>query len=218
MHDRTWRDRARLGFLAIVAFILAHDIAFLLTYGGSWQALLARTGHGEGWTDTVIAVTGIALALGAAGIARLSQLARLARRLEAGPEVTAGADMSALAAGLRQSWLVIFPVSIALFLVVENVERMSVGLPPPGLDVMGPMGVAGICTLFALVACIPALVDALYRWRRAVLIARIRAARAGRARSITATRRPDVPWVDRRHGSISGHGIAGRAPPALVAG
>jgi hypothetical protein len=122
-----------------------------------------------------------------------------------------------LVQGLRRAWLAIFPISLALFIVVENVERMSAGLPAPGLDVMGSLGIAGIALLFGIVAGVAALVDALYRWRRAVLIARIAAARRRPARAAAVGARPNMPWVERRHAAIAGHRIAGRAPPRALA-
>ena len=217
MIDRTWRDRARLGLLAAVTFVLAHDIAFLLTFGSSWQAVLARTGHGNAWNDTALVVLGLAVALAIAGLARLGRLARMARCLGGGRSTAPQAGHGALVQGLRRAWLAIFPVSLALFIVVENVERMSAGLPAPGLDVMGSLGFAGIAVLFGIVAGVTALVDALYRWRRAVLIARIEAARRCPARASAVGARPGVPWVERRHAAIAGHRIAGRAPPRALA-
>jgi hypothetical protein len=217
MIDRTWRDRARLCLLAAVTFVLAHDIAFLLTYGSSWQALLARTGHGNAWNETVLVVVGVAMALAVAGLARLAWLARMARRLDGGRSAAPRAGGSALVQGLRRAWLAIFPISLVVFVVVENVERVSAGLPAPGLDVMGSLGFAGIAVLFGIVAGVAALIDALYRWRRAVLIARIEAARRRPARAAAVGARPDVPWVERRHAAIAGHRIAGRAPPRALA-
>ena len=123
----------------------------------------------------------------------------------------------ALVLGLRRAWLAIFPISLALFIVVENVERTSAGLPAPGLDVMGSLGFAGIAVLFGIVAGVTALVDALYRWRRDVLLARIESSRRHLARSTPAGARPNAPWVERRHAAIAGHRIAGRAPPRALA-
>jgi hypothetical protein len=217
MIDRTWSDRARLGLLAAVTFVLAHDIAFLLTFGSSWQAVLARTGHGNAWNETALVVVALAVALVFAGLARLAWLARMARRLDGGRHTAPRVARGALVQSLRRAWLAIFPISLALFIVVENVERMSAGLPAPGLDVMGSLGFAGIAVLFGIVAGITALVDALFRWRRAILIARIEAARRRRARSAAASPRPNVPWVERRHAAIAGHRIAGRAPPRALA-
>ena len=217
MIDRTWRDRARLGLLAAVTLVLAHDIAFLLTFGSSWQAVLARTGHGNAWNETVVVVAGLAVALAFAGLARLAWLSRMARRLDGGRSTAPRVGRGPLVQGLRRAWLAIFPISLALFIVVENVERASAGLPAPGLDVMGSLGIAGIALLFGIVAGVAALVDALYRWRRAVLIARIAAARRRPARAAAVGARPNMPWVERRHAAIAGHRIAGRAPPRALA-
>src|SRR5436189_46098 len=41
------RDRTRGGILALVAFVLAHNLLFLLRYGSSYSAFLERTGHGR---------------------------------------------------------------------------------------------------------------------------------------------------------------------------
>jgi hypothetical protein len=212
-----WRDRARLGILAAVTFVLAHDLAFLLTYGSSWQALLARTGHGDGWTDTVRIVAGLSAALVFVGVWRLARLARTARRLDRNESLAPQAGARFLGGHVRRSWLAIFPAALVLFIVVENLERISVGLPAPGLDVMGSLGFPGIAVLFALVAAATALVDALYRWRRAVLIGRIEAARRRPARTAAVGARPNAPWVERRHAAIAGHRIAGRSPPRALA-
>ena len=64
-----WRDRFRLAALAAVAFVLAHDLVFLLTDGGSYGLALARTGHGDQWTGTVIVVAALAAGLAIAGAA-----------------------------------------------------------------------------------------------------------------------------------------------------
>ncbi len=217
MIDRIWRDRGRLGILVAVTFVLAHDLAFLLTFGSSWDAVLARTGHGDRWTETALVVVGLAGALAVAGIARLAWLARMARRLDGGRSTAPQVGRGALVQGLRRAWLAIFPISLALFVVVENVERMSVGLPAPGLDVMGSLGFAGIVALFAIVAGVTALVDALYRWRRDVLLARIEASRRHLARPAAVGALPNAPWVEHRHAAIAGHRIAGRAPPRATA-
>jgi hypothetical protein len=179
--------------------------------------VLARTGHGNAWNETVVVVAGLAVALAFAGLARLAWLARMARRLDGGRSTAPRVGRGPLVQGLRRAWLAIFPISLALFIVVENVERMSAGLPAPGLDVMGSLGIAGIALLFGIVAGVAALVDALYRWRRAVLIARIAAARRRPARAAAVGARPNMPWVERRHAAIAGHRIAGRAPPRALA-
>jgi hypothetical protein len=218
MTEGHWRDRFRLAALAVVAFVLAHDLVFLLTDGGSYGLALARTGHGDQWTGTVILVAALALSLTALGAVRLISLTRIARRLNAGDISVGGGRLTDLGGHVIRGWLVIMPVALILFVGVENLEHVSVGLPAPGLSVLGSVQYHSIIGVFLLVSLLAALVDALYRWRRDVLVARIEAARA-RLRHAPAiiVRRP-LPWVDRRHASITGNRISGRAPPRRAPG
>jgi hypothetical protein len=213
-----WRDRLRLAALAVVALVLAHDLVFLLTDGsGGYGVALAQTGHGTQWTATVVVVAALAISLTIFGTARLISLTHEARELEGhGASVRSGRTTD-LAGHLVQAWLVILPVSLALFVLVENLEHLSAGLPAPGLAVLGSVEYHGVLGVFALVSLLAALVEALYRWRRDVLIARIQAARARLARRPARVARRALPWVDLRHAAIIGHRISGRAPPQLSA-
>jgi hypothetical protein len=213
MIQATWRDRFRLAALAAVAFVLAHDTIFLLTDGGSFGLALARTGHGDQWTGTVIVVAALALALGLAGAYRLVGLSRLARELDAGDRSVQEGHLADLAAHLLRAWLLILPIALALFVVVENLEHLSVGLPAPGLAVLGSAQYHAVLAVFATVSFVAALVDALYHWRRDVLVARIEAARARLQRRPTAVVRYGLPWLDRSHASVTSNRISGRAPP-----
>lgn len=213
MIQATWRDRFRLAALAAVAFVLAHDTVFLLTDGGSFGLALARTGHGDQWTGTVIVVAGLALALAVAGAFRLVGLSRLARELDAGDLSVHEGRIADLAGHLLRAWLLILPVALALFVVVENLEHVSVGLPAPGLAVLGSYQYHSVLAVFAAVSFLAALVDALYHWRRGVLVARIAAARARLQRRPIAVVRCGLPWLDRSHASVRSNRISGRAPP-----
>jgi hypothetical protein len=209
----SWRDRFRLAALAAVAFVLAHDTVFLLTDGGTFGAALARTGHGDQWTGTVVVVAGLAISLAIAGIVRLATLSRLARELDAGGISVAEGRPADLLSHLLKAWLLILPVALLLFVVVENLEHLSVGLPAPGLAVLGSAQYHSVLGVFAVVSLVAALVDALYRWRRDVLAARIEAARARLERSPRRLVHRHLPWLDRRHASITSNRISGRAPP-----
>jgi hypothetical protein len=213
MIQGTWRDRFRLAALVAVAFVLAHDTVFLLTDGGSFGLALARTGHGDQWTGTVIVVAALALALAVAGAFRLVGLSRLARDLDAGSSSVREGHLCDLAGHLIRAWLLILPVALVLFVVVENLEHLSVGLPAPGLAVLGSYQYHSVLAVFGAVSFLAALVDALYRWRRDVLVARIEAARARLQRRPTAVVRYGLPWRDRSHASVTSHRISGRAPP-----
>jgi hypothetical protein len=208
-----WRDRFRLAALAAVAFVLAHDLVFVLTNGGSYGLALARTGHGDQWTGTVILVVALAATLTILGAIRLVSLSRLAGELDAGSISVRAGRLSDLARHLLRAWLLILPVALVLFVVVENLEHLSVGLPAPGLSVLGSYQYHSVLVVFAVVSLLAALVDALYRWRRDVLVARIEAARARLRHGATNVVLQALPWVDRRHASITGNRISGRAPP-----
>ncbi len=210
-----WRDRSRLAALAAVAFVLAHDLIYLLTAGGAYGLALARAGHGDGWTGTVIVVATLACALAILGTVRLVGLTRLARELEAGDRSVRAGRLGDLGRHLVRAWLVILPVALVLFVIVENLEHLSVGLPAPGLSVLGSAQYHFVIGVFLVVSLLAALVDALYRWRRDILVARIEAARARLLRRPAAGARRSLPWVDRRHAAITGNRISGRAPPPL---
>ncbi len=209
----SWRDRFRLAALVAVAFVLAHDTVFLLTDGGSFELALARTGHGDQWTGTVIVVATLAVALAAAGAFRLVGLSTLARSLDAGDISVREGRPADLAGHVFRAWLLILPVALLLFVVVENLEHLSVGLPAPGLAVLGSVQYHSVLAVFAAISFLAALVDGLYRWRRDVLVARIEAARARLQQRPTAVIRQGLPWLDRSHASTTGNQISGRAPP-----
>jgi uncharacterized membrane protein len=213
MIQGNWRDRFRLAALAAVAFVLAHDLVFLLTHGGSYGVALARTGHGDQWTGTVILVVALALTLTILGAVRLVSLSQLAGELDAGGSSVRAGRLSDLAVDLVRAWFLILPVALVLFVLVENLEHISVGLPAPGLSVLGSYQYHSVLTVFAVVSLLAALVDALYRWRRDVLVARIEAARTRLRHGATNVVLQALPWLDRRHASITGNRISGRAPP-----
>ena len=213
MTEGHWRARFRLGALAAVAFVLAHDLVFLLTDTGSYGLALARTGHGGQWTGTVILVAALALALAVLGAIRLISLSRLAGELDAGDITVRAGAIRDLAGHLVRAWLTILPVALVLFVGVENIEHLSVGLPAPGLSVLGSSQYHSVFAVFALVSLLAALVDALYQWRRDLLVARIEAARDRLRHRAALVARHDLPWVDRRHASIIGNGLSVRAPP-----
>lgn len=213
MTEGHWRARFRLGALAAVAFVLAHDLVFLLTDTGTYGLALARTGHGEQWAGTVILVAALALALAVLGAIRLISLSRLAGELDAGDITVRAGAIWDLAGHLVRAWLTILPVALVLFVGVENVEHLSVGLPAPGLSVLGSSQYHSVFAVFALVSLLAALVDALYQWRRDLLVARIEAARDRLRHRAALVARHDLPRVDRRHASIIGNGISVRAPP-----
>ena len=208
-----WRDRARLGVVALVAFVLAHDLIFLVRYGPSYGAVLARTGHGDQWTATVAVVALLAAGLVVATIVRSVQLVGLARRFGAAQIDVLDGRLDDLIRRIVRAWVVILPVALTVFVLAENIEHAFAGLPLPGLGVLDAGTYSATPVVFLVVTVVVAFVEGLFRWRRDLLVERIRAARARWARAHLATHRPDLPYVERHHGSIAGRRMAGRAPP-----
>ena len=170
------RDRTRGGILALVAFVLAHNLLFLLRYGSSYSAFLERTGHGSAWASTVLIVAALATGLALASTARLVALSAIAGQLEAGAIRVRSGQVRDYMVHVRGALLAILLLALTLFVGYENVERVAVGLPAPGLGVLNLTDGATIA-VFAIVPLLTALVEALYRWRRDVLTAQICAAR-----------------------------------------
>jgi hypothetical protein len=204
-----WLARFRLVGLSVLAFVLAHDLVFLATYRGSYAEMLARTGHGDSWTVSAVIVATIGGAILAAAALRLLHLNRQARLLGCTPATVSSPGRRFV----MRCAATILLLALAIFVAVENLERLTAGLPAPGLNVLGSSGYIGTMPIFALIAAGLALVDALYRWRRDVLVRQIATARSRFARVRQVTPRPRHPWPERRPGGVLGHRLAGRSPP-----
>jgi hypothetical protein len=113
-------------------------------------------------------------------------------------------------------WLAVAAGTVVLFVLVENIEHLAVGAPLPGLSVLGSAEYNGPLPILALVSLLVAFVGALFNWRRAVLLARIRAARATFRRPAAVRASVDASSGDRRPETHIGRGLAGRAPPVLL--
>jgi hypothetical protein len=204
---------ARLARLAtaLVTLVLAHNVVFLATYGRRYGEALVQSGHDAAWTTAVGLVMGLGLALLTLGTWQLRRLSRQARSLGAVDRLL-DPGLASFAAHLGRLWLGLTASTIVLFVTQENVEHLALGDPLPGIGVLARNGSPVALTVIAAVALGVALVGALFRWRRDVLIARIAAAR-GRWRLQRAQPRRSQAG-DRRPQPALGGSISGRAPPA----
>ena len=202
----TWLPRIGT---ALTALVLAHNLAFLVTYGPAYRMALAQSGHDAAWTAAVVVVLSVALGLLAAASLQLRRLARIAPPPRRGSPVPGGAG--SFARRLVRVWAALTPATAVLFTIQENLERLAVGEAAPGLSVLARDGSPTILLVIAAVSLVVALVAALFGWSRDLLIARIAA--AGRSwRRATASRRPNI--VGRRPAFLGGPGPTLRAPPA----
>jgi hypothetical protein len=208
--------RRTLGFLAVtlVALVVSHNLVFLIAYGAGYDEALAHSGHAGAWGTAVAVTLAAAIALFGLGSWRLYRLGVVARALSAGE----GGFRPGRAGFVRQLvglWLGVAAVTTVLFVVQENLERRQIGEALPGLSVLGSAAYPHAAFVITAVALAISFVVALFRWRRDVLVARIRSAATPRFGSPSTSQPRHIGWVERRHASIVVHQGSGRAPPHL---
>lgn len=206
-----------LGCLVLVAFVLGHELDFIVTYGADYQDGLTATGHGGLWSSTVAIVLVLAGVLALLAIRRLRQLSRLSAAVDAGRVEVAAGRPADLMGHVLQLWPVIFVATLCLFVAGENVEHLLDGQRAPGLGVLGDVEYSCVGLVFLAVSLAAAFVGGLYRWRLAVLGARIAAASARAWDRDRSVRRP-LPPDGRRPASASSRRRSARAPPSFPPG
>jgi hypothetical protein len=206
--------------LQLVALVLAHELVFLARYGSRFGEALVHSGHGEAWTAAVMTSIGLAVGLGAAGVFRLARLGLLAHR-RGRVHVDRAAARSLNPRSLLRGWFVLglrmAILGVVLLTLQENVERWWIGQAAPGPGILLSAEYPDALWITIVVAFAVSFVAALFAWRRRVLEARLRAARAPLPRAIeSAPARPGVlvrPLLE----SVLGRRSALRAPPRVVA-
>jgi hypothetical protein len=202
--------------LAVVAFVLSHQLVFWYTYGSAADAALARTGHGLAWSTTVPAVfaTGLALAvIAAVELCRLARRARDVAAMQMANPATADESWKTLVDRALRDAVTIGVLAAAILVLTENVEHSAIGAPLPGLGVFNGPEYSGTVPILVAVALAFSVVRALYHWRRDVLIERLRAARPRLPRA-TAVMAREPHGANLRPRTNIGGRIHGRAPPA----
>jgi hypothetical protein len=200
------------GAMTLVALVVAHNLVFLLTYGAGYDEALAHSGHDGSWGTAVGVVLGAGIALLLLASWRLYRLGLIARATlpPAGTYAPSAGDFGRR---LVELWWRLTAATTLLFVAQENLEHQRAGEALPGLAVLGSAEYRDAALVIAGVALVVALVGALFRWRRDVLIARIATAlRRLRLRPESAVRRP-AATRDRRPESPVGLGLGVRAPP-----
>lgn len=207
---------ATAAVLQLAALVLAHQLVYLARYGSRFGEALIHAGHGDVWSGTV--TSAVLLTIGVAGIAvaRLIQLGVLIGRFAPRRAVTRG-DLHRGA--LLRAWLRLVPRMALVTLVVlslqENIEQAAIGGPVAGPGILLSPEYAGGAWITIAVAALVSLIAALFEWRREVLLARLRAARARFARVPATVRRP-LPRLAAPTISLLGRRSALRAPPVAM--
>jgi hypothetical protein len=212
---------ARLGSSAVLqlaALVLAHQLVYLARYGSLYGEALVHSGHGDAWSTAVSTSLLLAAGLVALGVVRLHRLGVLVRRASSASDAHHGAlPRWALVEAFARVAPRIALLQLVLLSAQENLEHLAAGQPAPGAGILFSPEYAGGGWIALAVSFAMSLLVALFIWRRDVLLARLRAARAALPRvSEVAPRRPGV-LARRPAESILGRRSALRAPPLLAA-
>jgi hypothetical protein len=187
MTGRSLRGFSVLATLVLAGLALSHELSYLLAHasGDGYVRAMREAGHDRYWTSFLSTVGVVTVALATVG---LRQLRRLSRQAAASDRISSAStrDGSARTFGRMtvQLWLVLGVGTAVAYLVQENLESAVVGLPMPGLSVVGGEHVVAL-PVVAIASLLGAFIGALARWQRRILLARIRAA--------VATLRPRAP-------------------------
>jgi hypothetical protein len=215
-----------LGLFAL-GLVLAHQSVYLVRYGSIYGEALVHAGHGQGWSDAVTTVLVSAVLLITLAIARLVRLGAHVAALElATGRSKVGATRRAPASGpplrqLARRWLRMFailaPAIVIALTIQENAEHVAAGFSAPGVGILVNAEYPMALPIVAAVAAAVSLVAALLEWTRAVLVARLRAARAQAPRRAPLALRPaGVRIANAPVGSLLARRLGRRAPPLAL--
>ena len=211
------RGLATAGVLQLGALVLAHQLVYLARYGSLYGEALVHAGHGDAWNAAVLTSLLLAAGLVGLGLARLHQLGVLVRRApESGGRPRGALPGRALLGAFLRLAPRVAVLQLVLLTTQENIEHAAMGQPVPGAGILLSPEYAGGAWIAIAVALVVSLVAALFTWRRDVLLARLRAARAAMPRASASA--PRRTGVEGRHpvASVLGRLSALRAPPALA--
>jgi hypothetical protein len=198
----------------LVALVLSHSLVFLVRYGSAYGEALAHAGHDLAWTIAVVSSGALGASLALAGLFQLRRLN--ARGAMLGSSVGRTDDPRP---GLISRWLTtsgrLAATTAILLTIQENVERAGVGLPAPGIGLLLSADYPWAVCIVVAVGFAVGLVISLFRWRRDVLVARLRAARQVERHAVAA---PAPTWIPLRPvASVLGRAQGLRAPPRALA-
>ncbi len=171
-----------LSVLVLATLALAHQLIYVAAHGAGdgYRQAMTAAGHDSYWSSFVLAIGIVSGVLLAVAFTQLRRLARLARAASVGGLTVRDESPRALFRIVTPLWARVTVVTTIAFLIQENVEVATVGHAMPGLGaITGEHGMA--LPIIAGVALIVAFVRGLVRWRRDILLARLRSACRPRA-------------------------------------
>ena len=204
--------RVALAVLIAVSAVAAHQVTYLLGFGGDgFGRAIGAGGHDGYWAPFVALVLLAATILALVTVRQLRRLSAHAAHLGSGSHPSGELRGFLWAAAVL--WFRLGVATTIVYAVQENVERVLVGLGPSGLDALAAHGLLPIIVVL-VASLVVATVAALVRWRCEVLRARLARDGAQPRRRKPASARP--PRSMRVPLASTPAARGSRAPPAVA--
>ena len=212
--SRRLRQVAVLAILIMASLAASHEVIYLLAHGAGeeYARAMQEGGHDRYWSSFVLTVGAVTTVLIVTAMRQIRRLHRQTRLVQTGRMTVDDRSLGLLARLIVRLGLLVWAGTSIAFLVQENLETVSAGQSLPGLAIVNGERWMAMPVIAAL-SCFVALVGALVRWGRHVLLGRLRRAPASVRRAPRSLRprsiaRPASPSGVRSHGL--------RAPPAIL--
>jgi hypothetical protein len=206
------RQIAAVATLVMASLAVSHELIYLLAHGtgAEYSRAMQEGGHDRYWSSFVLTVAAVTLVLAVTAVCQIRRLMRQAFLVQAGRLCVDDRGFGLFARLTARLWLTLAAGTSVVFVMQENLETVAAANPLPALGVVsGEHAVA--LPVIAFVSLMVALVGALVRWGRHVLLSRLNSPRVPvRPRAPRAARAPSLA----RPASVAAvhsHGL--RAPP-----
>lgn len=215
MSGRPLRQISVLATLVLASLAASHEVIYLLAHGvgAGYARAMQEGGHDRYWTTFVLTVAGVTVALAIVAVGQLRRLVGQAFLVRGGRLSVDDRNFALFARLTARLWLPVAAGTAMLFIVQENLETATAARQLPGLDVVSGEHALAL-PVIALVSLLVALVGALVRWGRHVLLARLRRSLAPVRHRAQRIRRPSS--ITRPASSIAVHSHGLRAPPSSL--
>lgn len=206
---------AVLASLTLASLVAAHELIYLASHGAGagYETAMRERGHDRYWTSFVLVVLAVSICLVGVATTQLVRLHRLAARRRLGHLDVENSGVDQYARLLASLWMRLALLTSFGYLFQENLETLAMSGSLPGLGVVTGEHALALPILVA-VSLVVAAVGALVRWRRSILLARLRQRIGNRPRAVATLRRPAVALRPYRRSEGRRNGV--RAPPTVL--
>lgn len=205
---------AALAGSALAALALGHELTYLVAHGADgFAAAMTERGHDRYWTSFLSVVVIVVGILATIAVIQLQRLRRLADLMRSSRDIhVSDLGVARLVELFGPMWLRVTAVVLLAYFAQENTEVAAIGGRLPLLGVFaGEHWVA--LPILVLASGLVAMVGALVRWRREVLLRKLRLAQGFRRPPVA---RQPTSVVQQPKSVLSARRNGVRAPPRAV--